>query len=288
MGGVVKAVKKAVNTVVNTVVDVVKKTVQVLEDVGKFTIDTFKAPIQVTYDVVVKGNSFKKSVARQIQDLGEDLGDIYNNLLDDALGIDDGKFLGLKGGIFEELGMLTKDFYQDQATDTVGIGIIAALVVASLLFPAAYGAAGAVALAAFEAGITSTIALMTVYYATLTVISFGVGAIVSGIIDGAVLAMYPSLLEDMFFFEQGQEALRIATLASIMDGSIWDRLAGGWLYDSQFAGSVYYDATTPANLNISVGGDLSLTPHAISTQFGWIDNLMKNLPGDENFSVLKM
>lgn len=283
MGGVVKAIEK----VVDPVVDAVKKTIEIAEDIGKISIDIVKAPTQIIYDTVIKGESFSGSVAKQIQEVGKDLGDIYNSLLDDTLGIDDGKFLGLKGGFFEKLGMLTKDFYHDHATETVGIAVIVALIVVSILFPPAYGVAGAVTLAAFEVGVTSSIALMTVYYATLTAISLGLSSIISGIIDGAVLAMYPNLLNDMFLFEQGQESLRIAGLTAIMSGSIFDRLAGGVMYDSQFAGGVYYDASTCANLNISVGGEFALTPHAVRTQFGYQDMTMKNLPGDKNFSVIK-
>ena len=99
--------------------------------------------------------------------------------------------------------------------------------------------------------------------------------------------MYPNLLNDMFLFEEGQESLRIAGLTAIMSGSIFDRLAGGVMYDSQFAGGVYYDASTCANLNISVGGEFALTPHAVRTQFGYQDMTMKNLPGDKNFTVIK-
>lgn len=283
MGGVVKAIEK----VVDPIVDVVKKTIEIAEDIGKISIDIAKAPTQIIYDTVIKGESFSGSVAKQIQEVGKDLGDIYNSLLDDTLGIDDGKYLGLKGDFFEKVGMLTKDFYHDHATETVGIAVIVALIVVSILFPPAYGVAGAVTLAAFEAGVTSSIALMTVYYATLTAISLGISSIISGIIDGAILAMYPNLLNDMFLFEQGQESLRIAGLTAIMSGSIFDRLAGGVMYDSQFAGGVYYDASTCANLNISVGGEFALTPHAVRTQFGYQDMTMKNLPGDKNFTVIK-
>lgn len=284
MGGVVKAIEK----VVDPIVDGVKKGFEILEDAGKLAIDIAKAPTQIIYDTVIKGESFSGSVAKQIQEVGKDLGDIYNSLLDDTLGIDDGKFLGIKGSFFEKLGMLTKDFFHDHATETVGIGVIVALIVVSIIFPPAYGTAGAVALAAFEAGITSSIALMTAYYATLTAITLGISSIISGIIDGAILAMYPNLLNDMFLFEQGQESLRIAGLAAIMSGGIFDRLAGGVMYDSQFAGGVYYDASTCANLNISVGGEFALTPHAVRTQFGYQDMTMKNLPGDANFSIIKM
>ena len=302
MGGVVKAiekvadvvvegVKKTVDVVVDTadkIVDGVKKVADIAVDLTKLAIDTVIAPTIILYDTIVKGESFSKSVAKQLREIGSDLGDVYDSLLDDTLGIDDEKFLGIKGGVFAKLGQLTKDFYHDHATQTVGIAVIVALIIVSIVFPPAYGTAGAVTLAAFEAGITSTMALMTVYYATLGAISLGLSIIISGVIDGAVLAMYPNLLDSIFLFEQGQEALRIATLTAIMSGSIFDRLAGGVMYDSQYAGGVYYDGGTCANPTISVGGEFTLTPHAINTQFGYQDMTLKDLAGSENFSVLKI
>lgn len=302
MGGVVKAiekvadvvvegVKKTVDVVVDTadkIVEGVKKVADIAVDLTKLAIDTVIAPTIILYDTIVKGESFSKSVAKQLREVGSDLGDVYDSLLDDTLGIDDEKFLGIKGGIFAKLGMLTKDFYHDHATQTVGIAVIVALIVVSIIFPPAYGAAGAVTLAAFEAGITSTMALMTVYYATLGAISLGLSIIISGVIDGAVLAMYPNLLDNIFLFEQGQEALRIGTLTAIMSGSIFDRFAGGVMYDSQYAGGVYYDGGTCANPTISVGGEFTLTPHAINTQFGYQDTTLKDLAGSDNFSVLKI
>jgi hypothetical protein len=284
MGGLVSAIKDAIDDTVK----LVNKAVDITIDIGKITLDTLIAPTQAIYDTIVKGESFSGSVAKQIQTLGKDLGNLYTSALDDTLGIDDGKFLGIKGGIFSKLGMLTRDFSNEHATQTIGISIIVALIIVSIIFPPAYSTAGAVTLAAFEAGVTSTFALMTVYYATLGAITLGISIVTSGIIDGAILSMYPNLLNDMYLFEQGQEALRIATLTAIMDGSIYDRLAGGWMYDSQFAGGVYYDASTCANLNISVGGEFSLTSHAINTQFGYQDSTLKDLAGSDNFSVLKL
>jgi hypothetical protein len=284
MGGVVDAIKG----VVDDVVDAVKKVVEIAVDVVDLALETVVATTKIVYDTVVKGESFSGSIAKEIQHLGKDLGDVYDSLLDDTLGIDDGKFLGISGGVFSKLGMLTRDFYKEHATQTIGIGIIVALIVVSILFPPAYGLAGAVTLAAFEAGITSTILLMGVYYATLAAVSLGISIIISGIIDGAILAMYPSLLNNIYLFEQEQETLRIAGLAAILDGSIYDRLAGGFMYDSQFAGGVYYDASTVGNLNISVGGEFKLTPHAVNTQFGYQDSTLKDLAGSANFSVLKV
>ena len=302
MGGVVKAiekvadvvvegVKKTVDAVVDTadkIVDGVKKVADIAVDLTKLAIDTVIAPTIILYDTIVKGESFSKSVAKQLREIGSDLGDVYDSLLDDTLGIDDNKFLGIKGGVFSKLGMITKDFYHDHATQTVGIAVIVALIIVSIIFPPTYGAAGAVTLAAFEAGITSTMALMTVYYATLGAISLGLSIIISGVIDGAILAMYPNLLDSIFLFEQGQEALRIATLTAIMSGSIFDRLAGGVMYDSQYAGGVYYDGGTCANPTISVGGEFTLTPHAINTQFGYQDSTLKDLAGSENFNTVRV
>ena len=299
MGGVVDTISNAVSDAVDTVSNGIKDTYDSIEDGAKKTVDilvqnidlaieTILAPTQITYDTVIKGESFSGSISKQLQEIGRDMGDVYQLLLDDTLGIDDGKFLGIKGQFFEKLGMLTKDLYNDHATETVGIAIIVAMIVISILFPPAYGFAGTIAATAFEAGITSALALTTIYYATLTAVSLGVSTIISGVIDGAILAMYPSLLDSMFLFEQGQESLRIAALTAIMSGSIYDRLAGGWMYDSQFAGGMYYDASNVANLNISVGGEFALTPHAVRTQFGYQDMMMKNLPGDTGFNVLSM
>lgn len=294
MGGVVDAIVDAGKSVVGIVkdavddtVDAVKKVVEVAVDVVDLAIKTVTVSTEIIYDTVVKGESFSGSVAKGIQELGKDLGDVYDSLLDDTLGIDDGKFLGISGGVFSKLGMLTRDFTKEHATQTIGIGIIVALIVVSIMFPPAYGFAGTVALAAFEAGVTSSILLMGAYYAALGAVSLGISIIISGIIDGAILAMYPSLLDSIYLFEQQQETLRVAGLAAIMNGTIYDRLAGGWMYGSQFAGDVYYDASTVGNLNISVGGEFKLTPHAISTQFGYQDSTLKDLAGSTNFSVLK-
>lgn len=283
MGGVVSAV----TSVVKGVVGVFEKAIEVVVDVVDVSIKTITVPTEIVFNTVIKGESFSGSVAKGISELAKDFGDVYESLFDDVLGIDDNSFFGIKGGLFSKLGMLTKDFMHDHATQTIGIGITVALLVVTFAFPPTYGFAGSVALAAFEAGITSSIALMGIYYASIAAITLGISAISSGIIDGAVLAMYPSLLDNIYLFEQQQETLRIAGLAAIMNGTIYDRLAGGWMYGSQFAGDVYYDASTVGNLNISVGGEFKLTPHAINTQFGYQDSTLKDLAGSTNFSVLK-
>jgi hypothetical protein len=306
MGGVVNAITNVAKKAVDTVVDIGKKTIDAVTDVGEkivdaskkiaevmkdsvnLVIDTTLAPFKIVYDTIIKGESFNKSIASNLQTIGKDLGNFYDSFIDDILGIDDNKFLGIKGVIFSQLGMLVKDFTHDHATETVAIGVIVAAIVASFFFPPAGELAATISMAMFDLGVTASItALNAIYFISYGIYLLGSSMLISGIISGAVLAMYPSLLDNILFFEQNQELLRIAALSAIMSGSIFDRLAGGVIYDSQYAGGVYYDAGTCANPTISVGGEFYLSPQAINLQFGYQDTTLKNLAGDENFTVIK-
>ncbi len=285
MGGVVDVVKD----VVDKVGDVFDKVIDIAVDAVDLAIKTLTVTTEVVYDTVVKGESFKKSISEGISDVSKDMGDLYDSLLDDALGIDDSKFLGLKGDFFSSLGSAVKDFTHDHATSTIGIGIIIAAVLVSVFFPPVYGVATAATVAAVNIGITSTFGILAVWYGTLAIVSLGISVIMSGLIDGAVIAMYgSSILENIYMYEEAKEALRLTNLAAVLDGSIYDKLAGGWLYNSQFAGNVYYDASQVANTNISVGEEMNISKHLIRTEFGYIDSTLKNLPGDVGFSVLKL
>lgn len=295
MGGVVDAIEKGAKKVgdfiedtADTIEDGVKKGIEIIGDTVDLTASIIMAPVNIVYDTVVKGDSFSKSLANEISNISGDLRDLYRSALDDTLGIDDSKFLGIKGGLGEKLGSAIRDFTYDHASETLGIAIIVATVVASIIFPPVGTMAGSAVLAAFNAGVTSTFAMMSVYYASYAVITLGISAISSGIINGAVLGMYGGLLDKAYMFEKTQETLRIASLGAILDGTIFDRLAGGYMYDSQYAGGVYYDATTCANPDISVGGEFNMSPFAILSSFGFQDLTLKNLAGDDSFSILKV
>jgi len=88
MGGVVDVVKD----VVDKVGDVFDKVIDIAVDAVDLAIKTLTVTTEVVYDTVVKGESFKKSIAEGISDVSKDMGDLYDSLLDDALGIDDSKF----------------------------------------------------------------------------------------------------------------------------------------------------------------------------------------------------
>lgn len=261
MGGVVKAV-----------VGVVKDAVKV---VGKVV------------DVIAKD-----IVAPAIQLAGKIAATTYDIVGNKILQINDNGFLGIKGGIFSKMGQFFQDLLHDHVTQTIGIGIIVATLVVTIFFPPAVGLTtqilGAGATAMVEAGAASMF-LTGVWYATYAAISLGLSILMNGLIEGSVIAMYGNqIYGELMHYENIKETLRITNLVAILDGSIFDKMAGGWMYASQFAGDVYYDATTVGNCNISVGGEFNLTPHAVRVNFGYIDSSLKNIAGEDNFSVVSM
>lgn len=279
MGGVAKAVTNIVKDSIDVVNDVIVKPIY---DVAvKIPLDTAQA--------IVEGKSLKKSLAESIKTVAGDIANIYDRVGNKWLGINDDGFLGIKGGIFSKMGQFMQDLLKDHVVTTVGIGIAVAALVVSIFFPPAYSLATAAVVAATSVGITSTILIMGVWYVTLGIISLGISFLASTIIDAAVIAMYGDyIFGTLEYYENIKETIRIANLAAILDGSIYDKMAGGWMYASQFAGDVYYDAAKVGNCNISVGGEFSLTPHAIQINFGYVDTTLKNIAGEDNFSVVSM
>lgn len=250
----------------------------------------YKLPFGLIRDVIFQGESLKGTLAKHNKIIaGAEVWDIVGNKW---LGINDSGFLGIKGGIFSKMGQFFQDLLYDHVDTTLGIAIIVAVLVISIFYPPAYSLTsmvlGSTTGAMVGAG-SASMMLSGIWYITYAIISFGISMLFSAMIDGAILSMYGSQIFDTLTYYEGlQETIRIANLASIFDGSIFDKMAGGWLYASQFAGDVYYDATTVGNCNISVGGEFNLTPHAIQTNFGYVDTTMKNLAGNDTFSVVTL
>ena len=254
--------------------------------IGKGVKDDIKAVGKVV-DVIAKD-----IVAPAIELAGKRVATAYDIVGNKILRINDNGFLGIKGGIFSKMGQFVKDLLHDHVTQTIAIGIIVAILVVAIFFPPALSLTtqilGAGATAMVEAGAASMF-LTGVWYATYAAVSLGLSILMSGLIEGSILAMYGSqIYGELINYENIKETIRVANLAAILDGSIFDRMAGGWMYASQFAGDVYYDATTVGNCNISVGGEFNLTPHAVQVNFGYIDTTMKNLAGNDNFSVVSL
>lgn len=253
---------------------------------------TYKLPLGLITDVVFQGESLKGTFAKHNTIIAGDLARSWSIVGNQWLGINDDGFLGIKGGIFSKIGQFLQDLLHDHVDQTLGIGIIVAVLFVSIFYPPAYSLTSAVLgteVAAMVAAGSASMFLSGVWYITYAIISYGVSALFNTMIDGAVLSMYGSQIFDtLLYYEELQETIRIVNLAAILDGSIFDKMAGGWMYASQFAGDVYYDATTVGNCNISVGGQFNLTPHAVQVNIGYIDTTMKNLAGNDNFSVVSL
>lgn len=252
----------------------------------------YKLPLGLIRDVVFQGESLKGTLAKHNTIIAGDLARSWDIVGNQWLGINDEGFLGIKGGIFSKMGQFFQDLLHDHVDQTLGIAIIVAVLFVSIFYPPAYSLTSAVLgaeVAAMVAAGSASMFLSGIWYITYAIISFGISTLFNTMIDGAILSMYGSQIFDtLYYYETLQETIRIANLAAILDGSIFDKMAGGWMYASQFAGDFYYDATTVGNCNISVGGEFNLTPHAVQVNFGYIDTTMKNLAGNDNFSVVSL
>jgi len=67
--------------------------------------------------------------------------------------------------------------------------------------------------------------------------------------------------------------------------TIFDKMAGGRLYESQFAGNIYFDATTPPNTAFSVGEPFTLTDEAILIDAPYSKFLPLNQAGTDSFKI---
>jgi hypothetical protein len=76
--------------------------------------------------------------------------------------------------------------------------------------------------------------------------------------------------------------------ADVSTGMIFDKMAGGRLYQSVFAGDIYFDATKGPNTNFSVGESFSLSSHSLITNAPYSEFIPKNQAGTDRFSVVSV
>jgi|GEM_PF-2141475 len=290
MGGVVKVVEKVTREVERAS----KKAVNIVD---KLVVRPALIPTRLARTlgkVAIQGKSFKKNFAKDIQYMAKTLANIYDIVGNKWLGINDDRFLGIKDKNLRRLGKVVKDVLHDDAVQTVGFGIVALAILVTL--PVAefagefIGEFVGVTLSEVIASemVAATAGAMADIIVS-SVVVFGLSYLYAGLADAAVMAIYGNDIKNALNdYEKAQENLRLTNLNDILNGSIFDKMAGGYLYASQFAGNIYYDATTPGNCNISVGGEFNLSPHCIRTNIGYIDSTLKNLAGDDGFSVISM
>lgn len=249
MGGIVKSIGRAIKKVLKPVTKVVSKVIKFAGDITK---------------------------------------KIYKEVFDDILGIDSKRFLGIKGGIFGKIGQFLQDTFHDHVHKNLALGVVVAGVALGFYNPGAYGLASKAVYATYTAGFTSSLAIYGSYYGVLAASYVGVSLLASGLVNGAVLSMYPEINQNINDYEEQKESARVGNLGDVLSGEVFDKMAGGKLYASQFAGDIYYEATTPGNLNISVGEPINISPLSVALNFGYIDSTLKNLAGDDGFSVVDM
>jgi hypothetical protein len=85
-----------------------------------------------------------------------------------------------------------------------------------------------------------------------------------------------------------EKAIRDTYYADVSTGMIFDKMAGGRLYQSVFAGDIYFDATKGPNTNFSVGESFSLSSHSLITNAPYSEFIPKNQAGTDRFSVVSV
>ena len=269
----------------------------IVKDVVKVAIKPIEAPTKIVYDTIIEGKSFQDSLKEETSDIIKAIGDMNKTIYTDILkplGVNDNSFFGIKGWLGGKLGTVTKDIMHDDAYVSVGIIAIVAITILTWGYGSSVSlsAANAATVAAYSAGVTSTFALMTTWYATQIIIAFGIGAIASGLIDGAIFAMLGGItvFELLNQYNKYEEQKRVSYVSSIHDGTIFDKMAGGAIYNDIFAGGTFYDATQAPNTSCSVGELVQFGQNLIRLEFpysNYAGEYNKNLAGDSDFSVLK-
>jgi hypothetical protein len=280
MGKIADSVKKVVK-------DVIVKPIKEVID----------APIRVVYDTLVKGKSFQDSLKKETADIIKAFGNasrtIYSEILK-PLGVDDENFFGIGGWLGDKLGTLVKDVTYDDAYQSVGIAAIVAVTILTWGYGSSFAlsAANYMTVAAYGAGVSSSFALMATWYATQIVVYFGMSALLSGIIDAAVFVMLGgvAVFDLINRYNMIEEQKRVSYVSSIHDGSIFDNMAGGIVYNDIFAGGTFFDATQAPNTSCSVGELPQFGQNLIRLEFpfsNYAGEYDKNLAGDSNYSVLR-
>ncbi len=78
--------------------------------------------------------------------------------------------------------------------------------------------------------------------------------------------------------------------SSVLDGTVYDKMAGGIIYNDVMSGGNLWGATKSANTSFSVGVPFKLGKNVVRTNYPYskyAGSYNKNLAGDSTFSVLK-
>lgn len=99
-------------------------------------------------------------------------------------------------------------------------------------------------------------------------------------------AKYENIISDAIEEEIETKEANDMFYADIATGTIFDKLAGGRVYQGIFAGGNFFDATKGSNTNFSVGEKYSMSPFLTRIKAPYSFSLPKNQAGTSAFSVV--
>jgi hypothetical protein len=255
----------------------IKKAVHAVKKGVKYLKDIISKAVKIIIDVIVEIMKFQ-----------------YKWYFDDLLGLDDST----------KLGSLIKDMYYDHAEVTA---LLIVIWFAWEFAPELISEAGAeswaadMTLSAYEAGITSTAGLNTVYYGSYALASSaasmtsGESLVVGGYSDAMTqeaneYSQRAKALQDKMAekYKALQEQARILWQSSIANGSISAWMAGGSMRNECYAGGLLYNSTGLRDPNAMMFGyhddrcdNFFFKNFTIKDQ-----RARKNLAGDAGFNVM--
>lgn len=272
MGGVVDAISNVIKNVTEVGKDLINEVTHIAIEATKFAIDIAKD--------IFKGDNPLDTASEHLSDILHGISDVfksvYTNILDPYFGIDDTKFLGMKGWVGSTLGSGTKDLLYDHAKTTVMISaLIGTLVVAWAYAPmlSEYLASEVALYAHTTFAITNAAAMIAIFEGTSFIASLGISYLLSGAITGVVGSAFSPLaylpLVDSYLLKES--ALNLTNFKDTLSGLNFEKMAGGLFYNEVYSGGQLYSFSQDNSLNASVGGDFNLSLNTKQNEAPFLD-----------------
>lgn len=259
MGGFIDALQGLVHKVVDVVFDDILNLPSIAEGINSI-FDLGFSVVNLAFDSIaagLRGDSFTRAVAKGLDDVATSLQNVYNEVLDDWLGIDDEGIFGIKTGFTAKIGQAIKDITHDHARSTVGIiaavvAVVGMYYVGTFTFEAVAGILGGAA----AAYVSTTVLVLSV----LAVLGLGLvlSGILSAVLSAAVTVM--SVPETLRYITNKLEKVemletqaRLERFTDTVDGTVFGKMAGGVLYNEVYAGGSIYAYDQNNGLGTSVG-----------------------------------
>lgn len=208
---------------------------------------------------IVSGDSWSGA----FEEFGSDITQAHGDFLQTEylsvykpLGLDDRSWFG----------KIIKDIYYDDAYSTAAIGVIVAALVLSYVSAGTMStwSAGAIAGAGAAMSGVAYAAYVSAVILVEIIVNMGIALIIGGVINGALShLMNPKTIQiamQQLMRMQEQEAkLRYQNLIDVADGTVFEKMAGGVIYNETYSGGDLYEYDQKNSLAVSVGGEFGLS-----------------------------